>query len=715
LVTQATQGDALLLLQSLAKFSWSVDEQQTRLDALRHLRPDVWQAWLAPALQRIETGNLVEAQALLGEAVERFPFTARFHYELARIAAMQHRVADAREAVRRALQLAPAWDWAIRLYVELALTEAAELESALTLLDSPLSRSEQSAECQVLRGKVLWRMGHREEAVQAIEQALYRWPDRQEAWQLAFAWMRELGEGDRLRRLANQVATRHPHGVHGWVRLVDCAATLEEALSAAARATEIEPFNQLAYLARLNALLRFQQFDAVREAVRDAPWGERSPTVIRRYKARSWWLQEKHDEAISAMRELLTDEPNDFHVWQELADWLNTTPRTEEYVAAAREMVRLSPGAAIAHGHLGHALRKRGETALAIYSMRTAFDLDPNYAFAGLALVDLLMETEWQLAEPVLHVLRQKCPGPATAFRELRFAIAGEAGADIAQPLRDIVRATQPQVDVFHETVKLLDKGLPKTVLLDAIRDACKTGEACEPAIYFWLGKEFDISHPQLLDQLEPYLQADHHHGLKIQLIATAVKFKQFGVVPRLVARYGTVLRANARTWGQVSYGLVTGEFFQRAIEWLHDWRRDDAQWWALDNLAIAMRNVGMHSIAHEVSLASHAKDPGKPDAMVWLAIDAALSDELDAMHAYLDKTEGYELRPFYRSMRDAVMAYREALDNGRTATLNRAFAKAREPSKRQVTLAWLMVQIRRKWMRRAGGWRRLARYLLLR
>ncbi|WP_322014611.1 tetratricopeptide repeat protein [Paraburkholderia sp. J12] len=714
LSVQATQGAALLLFQPLAKFSWSVEELEARLDALRGRRPELWQAWLVPALHRIENGKLADAQAQLEEAVERFPFTARLHYELARIAAMQRRPHDAREAVRRALQLEPAWGWAIRLYVDLALADAAQLESALALLDSPLSRSAESADCHALRGKVLWKMARREEAVDTLERALERWPQHIETWQLASAWTRERGETDRVLRIATRVAELHPHDVTCWVRLADSETSLERASAALARASALEPLNQLVYVARLNALLRFRQFDAVLEAVREAPWGERSPTAIRRYAPRALWLQQKASEAIDDMYALLAEEPNDFSLWQELADWLNTTPRLDEYRSAAREMVRLAPGTAIAHGHLGEALRKRGDIELAIQSLRTAFDLDHNYAFAGFTLADLLLQGTWQEAQPVLRILRERFPGVAVALRELRYAVASDSAGGMPQPLREIVRAAPAAAGMFGEAAKVVPKGHGKRLLLDAIRDACADGEASEPAIAYWLEREFDLADTGLFDQLEPYLKADRDNRLKRVFIRTVTQKKRYGIVPMIVERYGTVMRVNPMDWGEVSYGLVTGDSFREAIDWMHDWRRDDAPWWALDNLAIAMRSVGMIDVAHEVSAASNSKEPGRPDAMVWLAIDAALGDDLVAMRRYLDSTQGMELRPFYRALRDVVVAYRGTVESGRTAELRRTFARVRFQSKTQKTLARLMVEVRRAWVHKATGLQRLWRRVSL-
>lgn len=714
LADQAATGNALLQFQSVAKSSLPHEKLLARLEALRMCRPELWQAWLAPALQQIDTGKLDDAGERLEAAVEHFPFTARLHYEIARIAAMQRRPLDARESVRRALQLEPAWEWAIRLFVELALQDATQLESALELLDSPLSRSSESAECHMLRSKVLWKLGQRDEAIAVIEQTLLRWPRRVEAWQLAFGWTRERNEAERVHRLALRVTEQHPHDPSGWIRLADSSATLDEAISAVNHALALEPFNQLAYVARLNALMRHHRFDDVREAVRNAPWGEHSPTSIRRYAARALWQQQKADEAFAALRELLTAEPNDFSLWQELSDWLDTTTRFDDHVAAAREMVRLAPGAAIAHGHLGQALRKRSEIEPAINSLRTAFELDHDYAFAGFALVDLLLQNHWQDARPVLAVLRSKFPGTAVALRELQYACAADDLAMMPAPLAEIVRAPESQAEVFRQTEKLLRKGEKRRVLLETIGDACKVGEASEAAISLWLNKEFDLWDSQLLDKLEPYLQVDHDDRLKIQLIESATKLKQSEFMPQFMWKYGATMRTNPRAWGEVSYGFVTLDRFKEAVDWLHDWQRDDSPWWALDNLAIAMRNLDMHDIAHEVSVASQVRNPSRPDATVWLAIDAALGDDFDSLRSWLARTEGVQLRPFYQSIRNVAAGYLKAVDSGRTSHLDSVFAKVRHQSRNQKTLGWAMRQLRRKWANRATGLRKLFRLVLL-
>jgi tetratricopeptide (TPR) repeat protein len=713
---QVVRGDALLMFQRLAKFSYAPEELESRLRALRDRRPELWQAWLGLALQYVDTGKLDEGRQSIDEAIERFSLTPRLHYERARIAAIQGRSADALDAVRRTLQLSPAWSLAIQLYVDLALSDPTQLESALALLDSPLSRSDESADCQVLRAKVLWQMNERERALATLEHALLQWPAHAQAWALQGAYANAQREAGRIRSLAQQVIERHPYNIESRIRLAETSASLADALSELNRAAQMEPLNQTLYVARLDVLLRHRQFDAALEAVGDAPWGEHTPTAVRRYGPRALWQSGKGAEAIAAMRALLERERADPSLWQELVDWLDATEQLDDYLAAASELVRLAPGLAIAHGHLGHAHRKKAEPELAIASLRTALQLDPHYAFAAFALTDLLLDTNWREAQPVLQALRARFPGPAAALREIRYAVAAGDLSTIEAPLAEIVRAPIEQSAIFDEAAKRLKKGDGKRLLLDAIRQAFEAGRAGEPAIFHWIDKEVDLANREETDKLQRYMDgaADAGDHFKIAMIRCAAQQRRGALAATIVDRHSAALRANLRGWGQASYALVACGQYATAVEWLHDWRRDDAPSWALDNLSLAMRELGMLEAAHEVTLASHAKMPTGPNALVFLAIDAALADDVEGMRNYMAQWPSAELRPVYRVSRDLVLAYRQAIDEGRTGPLRKAFALARAQAKTDKLLIAQMKGLRDRWAQRAAGLGRIWRLLSL-
>jgi tetratricopeptide (TPR) repeat protein len=713
---QVVRGDALLMFQHLAKFTYAPAELESRLRTLRDRRPELWQAWLGLGLQLVDTGKLDEGRRLIDEAVERFSLTPRLHYERARIAAIQERSADALDAVRRTLQLSPAWSVAIQLYVDLALNDSSQLESALALLDSPLSRSDESPDCQVLRAKVLWRMDERERALATVEEALLQWPRHAQAWALHHTYAHTQRQADRIRSVAQRVLERHPHNIESRIRLAETSASLADALSEFDRATQIEPMNQTLYLARLDALLRHRQFDAALKAVDDAPWGEHTPVAVRRYGPRALWQSGKRSEAIAGMRALLERESADPSLWQELVDWLDETNRQDDYLAAASELVRLAPGVAIAHGHLGNAHRKKAEPELAIQSLRTALQLDPHYAFAAFALTDLLLDTNWREAKPVLDALRARFPGAAAALREIRYAIAAADLSTIEAPLADIVRVPYEQSGMFDEVARRLKKGDGKRVLLEAIHKAFEEGRAGEPAISYWIDKEVDLASSEDTDRLQQYMdgESDPHDHFKIAMIRCAAQQKRGPLAEAIVRRHSAALRANLRGWGQVSYALVACGHYDAAVEWLHDWRRNDAPSWALDNLSLAMRELGMHEVAHEVTLASHAKMPTGPNALVFLAIDAALAGDVPAMRGFLAQWQPTDLRPVYRVSRDLVLAYQRAIDEGRTRPLIKAFAQARAQAKTDKLQVAQMKGLRDRWASRVSGPRRLWRLMIL-
>jgi len=711
---QVTQGNTMLAFQTLAKNTLSEMELEGELRALHEHRPELWQAWIALVLHLTGESRFIEARTLLLDAIDRFPMIPRLHYELARIATHERRFEDARDAIRHALQLSPAWDWALRLYVDVALAEPGQEEGALALLDSPLSRSDENPECYVLRARILWKLERRDQALDPLMQALRRWPAHQTAWDMLVQFAGKMGRNDLLSSCAAQLSELHPGNAMAWIHVADLSDDLGGALAAAERASKLEPLNQRAYIARLSALMRHRDFDVARKLVEATPWGNHTPIAIQRFGPHLSWQQGKRETAIAQMRALLEAEPNNFDLWKDLADWLGAQDDKQGYADAASELVRINPSSALAHGYAGHAQHKLARIELAMSSLRKAWDIDPNYTYAAFALVDLELEHARGNAETSLRLLRACFPGAASALRIVRHAVTSDNPSGLVEAFHDLVRVQAPDDNLFHAAASLLEKSRWKNLLREAVHDACLKDEASESTLSWWIDDEIDLADEAVFDKLQPYVDADRHNRLKIALIRCAARQKKGYCVDELVERYGAALRADPRAWGEVSYGYVTCNRNRKAVEWLNDWQRDDAPFWALDNLAVALRTLGMKTTAGDVSQASHRKQPDGPNALIWLAADAALADEREKLRQLLERARDKEINEYYNAMRKLLEAYLATIDSGRSKPLNDFFALKRYASKKHKPLRMLMRDLRRKWIAEATGWRRAVRWVAL-
>ncbi|MGZ8159076.1 MAG: YaiO family outer membrane beta-barrel protein [Methylobacter sp.] len=101
--------------------------------------------------------------------------------------------------------------------------------------------------------------------------------------------------------------------------------------------------------------------------------------------------QQKLPEAISAFREVLTDEPQNSQAWEQLAiveSWLN---HFDESITAWRKLLQITPHQASAHAGLARVLYWKGEHAEALREVDIALGLEPNNADVLVLKGDVLL------------------------------------------------------------------------------------------------------------------------------------------------------------------------------------------------------------------------------------------------------------------------------------------------------------------------------------
>ncbi|TWG83357.1 tetratricopeptide repeat protein [Cupriavidus gilardii J11] len=709
---QATQGDAVLTFQELAARSLLDDTLTAELTDLRDARPELWQTWAALGIQHADRQRLEEAAAIVEAAIERFPLTPRLHFEKARNALNRRCVDEAVAALRRTLQLSPAWDWPIRLFADLAMQYPGQLDAALALLDAPQSRTADSADCQVQRARVLWKMDRHADALAQLESTLQRWPSHAQAWAMLAQISSAAGEPARPGALARKLAESRPDNIDVWIRAAEHADTLEAALAALDRADAIDAREPRAYIARIDALGRFGQHGQALAATRRTPWGERTPLSIRRLEPRILWRRDGRDEALAVLRALLAEEPNDFALWQDFGDVCVAMEKFEDAGTAGREMARIDPTHAVGYAFIAHAARKLGRQQAAAEAYRAALARDPSYEFAAMGLADVLLDISTDEARAAIDGLRERFPGAATALRELRLALRGDNPSEAPAPLSVIVRANDNE-PVFHEAVKLLSRGVWRLALQQTVQAACAEGEASDAACRFWLQDAFDMARANLIDTLQPYLEADRHHRLKLAVIEAAGEARQVRHVFTLMKRYEVALRADVRCWSAISYVLATAQHYDAVVAWMHDWRRADAPFWTLDNLAVSLRHGDNRQLAHEVCVASYQMEPRGGCAAVWLAEDAAEAGDLDGLSAWLDRLADIEVQGYLRPHVDVLTGYLKSMRTGRVTLFRQAMKRVASLQSVRPPLHRLVGMLRRRWARAGqSGWAKAWRWL---
>ncbi len=713
LLRQVSHGDGLLAFQERARTVMEPQELLAVLQQAHAQRPDLWQAWLVLALQQARMGAAEQALALLGEATERFPLLPRLHVELANQLLLLGRREEARERARQALQINPAWPVAVRLYVDSVLDEGERLERAHEVLAPALRRMPRNAELRALHGWVLWRQEQQAEAEAEVRSALAADPGYAWAWDLLQHFGQRTGRPDLAAEVAETLVQQRPGDAGAWLRLARHAADPERALQAAERGLALEPRHQPLYELRLKLLLSLRRDAELEQAVDRSPWGEAPPLDIGMFKARLARAQGDMDRAVTLARQLLDRDPNHFGVWRELADWHDERNHTRAYLEAARQMVRIAPLAALAHGFLGHALLREDDREGAAEAFARAVTIDPSYGFAGLHLIDLdLQAGRLERAGETLQTLAAHDDSPYLALRRFRWAQRrGDGPLALAQAERIFDSADPAHHALAERVVQEIDEDTVPG-LLQVVEQRIAAGRCLQPAVEFWLARK-DRGLPGALHRaVRKLLPRDGGHALKQAYVEHLARHRRRGAFDRFVRAHRDALRSHDGCWGATGFAYLELGRHADAARWLADWaQRPGAPYWALDNLAVALRLLDQHAAARAVSERSLALAPSNDEARTWLAVDAGRADRLDELDQLLGQIDLGALRPYFRNLTVALQAYRDAVQARDSRRALSRFA-ALHASRDRVLQRLVSLLARRLVRRHTPAWARPWRWL---
>jgi tetratricopeptide (TPR) repeat protein len=453
LVSQTIFGDALLSYRDYASAALTAEELLASLQKALDARPDLWHAWSATVDQLLDMDRLDEALELARGATEKFPLLPVLWVDLSHVHRARGEWDAERVALEKALEISPAYGAAIRDLCA-AHERVGHYEQSKELLQAGLAREPLNAQYQAWLADTLWRMAstreERESAVEAMCAALQLDSFEEWAWDALREWTGELNCSQRAAQLAREFTQRRPGDARSWVTLARTLAEpddLEERLQALARAIELRPRYFEAYDLRAELLCEAERVDEALEACRpllnaDADDGASStqesiPSTLR---GRMAWIEAQRgamEKAIEMMNAVVADDPNFYWGWRQLAHWHDTGGRVDEYLKAAREMARIAPQSAGAHGIVGDALLQAGDRAGAKREFARALAAMPDYPFAGVSLFDLQLEdNELDDASATIETLLRNVDDDHTRARAIQLAVQRKDVASATSHLR---------------------------------------------------------------------------------------------------------------------------------------------------------------------------------------------------------------------------------------------------------------------------------------
>lgn len=654
LVRQVTFGDGWLAYQQQAQGLLGDEQLLQRLRQALEQRSDLWQTWVAVARQLVQCGQEEQAESLLMAARERFPLLPRMAYEWALLLRQRGELERCLETLEQSFVINALWGMSVRLYVDVLLELGGRLEQAEQVLRQVLRRTPDNGELRAYLAYVLGERSSFGEALEQAERVLRMEPDNAWAWGQLGRYSAQLGDQEYALRLARELVRLRTGDVDAWLALAEQEQDEEPREAALRQALQLNPRHRLANERLLELLLQAGRFEALRDLLARPCWDGVPPAELALFHARATQAEGDNALAQEQLQRLLDGQPNCFVAWRLLADWREVSEDFEGYMQAAREMVRLEPRNAMAQGYLGHALLLNGDREQALPCFESAARLDAGYLFAHANAYDLRFERgEHDQARLRLEAMLERFPQSSLWLRALRLAqVQGDDG--LRERALDALMTQPDAEDSWQEVLQLLDQRASDRALQARLSSHALAGRLHSAAARHWLELEAQSWRPGALWRaFERALPQDAQHSLK-QAMLNLLAERQSGrsLLPRVLRRCRAAVASDDRLWATASYAMLSHELCFMMRAWLPSWRERAVPVWGLDNLAVALRSLGRDAEAAEVSAASLDREPANRDAMLWLAVDAALRGDRQGLEEWLARSGDEPLRPFFQCLR---------------------------------------------------------------
>ena len=655
LVAQVIFGDGLLEFRTHASEAIPPEEVLALLREGLKERPDLWHAWSAVIRQLLDMKEFEEADKLAIEATGRFPLLPVLWLERASVCRARGESEAELEALETAYQINPNFGSAVRPLCEWYNRRGDYVQSK-ELLERAIARSPLDIPNHIQLAETLWKLEDRESAMDRIQHALQLDPGYEHAWYLLKEWTEQLGCAEKALETARELTRRRSGEVRSWrilARLLDAPEQLEERLEVLDRIVNLNPRYQEAYDLRAQSLAGAGRWAEAQQACSPPAWGDSPPARLR---ARAAWIESEKgdlDGAIDRMRQVVDENPFFFDAWSWLGEWYSRTERYAEYASTAEMMVRLRPRYETGYGCLGEARLQRGDCAGAMEAFRYAFELNPNYEFAGEYLFDLQMaENDIQGAADTISTLSRHTNNAFVAVREVQLAARrkerDEASDGLARACSMKCESSWP---VAASVTAMVDAGWRTDVrrILESLLDKENTHREVGNQ---WVKLCTERGNWQCVNRLpelvklgEIGLQATYAYIEAYINSNTASDFRRFVEANR------DWLQAHTFTWGSVGYGFVAAGDFRFSVKWHADWReRAEAAPWMLLNVVEGLRALNCDAEAADAGRAalSRMEEGFKQQHHIWLAFDDICTGDITSAKQHLESTGNVKLNADY-------------------------------------------------------------------
>ena len=559
-----------------------------------------------------------------------------------------------KEDLREALRIAPGYSYAASLLFDACLVddEIREARQALALLQEHLT----GPEVAVKQLQLAVRLRDQETALKAFKEICEGTGQSPYPLQLALQELKSAGWESQAFPLLRQ-AWQGGGPFHPWVPILWIESPEGQAADPADRLraldTLIKAYPKFApgHDAKAEQLALLGRYE---EALAACQPPEIKPLPVE-LQARAAWIEAQRlrwQEAITRMRQLVSEQPDFSPAWRYLSMWYNTTGRHREALEAAERLVRLEPKHPISYLLRGEARQRLGDARGARNDYQQAWNLDPTLEGAGVLLIPaLLAENEVEAAIRVHATLAEHHDTPWVRLRALQIA-CHQGNRELALTrFHTLARDPEVTLDILREAAQSFDQHQWNQTLTAELKEIVSDPASVPAAATLWVERLVDLGQTQRAIDAIPHLRVSHPSATRAALLALLTTLSQRGQpVQGLITRHADLLRADTEAWAIAGHALASTGQLAHAAAWLADWRsRPGLTPQMLTPLAWAYRLLDQDQRAADVCYAA-LQLPAPDDELVhfraWAALDAALARRSDEAAQLLARLESGFLPP---------------------------------------------------------------------
>lgn len=658
LVSQVLNGTGLTAFQEIAYDILEPEELLNSLQRAHRERPDLWQTWSTLIDQNRAMGRYEDALKIGEGMIREFPMTPRAFFDLSQIHRDLNDVDSEIKSLKRALDINPLWDVALRRLAD-AYEKNGEYSEATGQLQKavkidPLNPANHGTLADNLR-----KSGKLDEAFEALLQAIevdsqYGW-----AWNQIGEWAQQLGRQDEAIAAGEKLVATRPFDPNSWIHFANLYETLgehEKRLEILARAIEQCPKSSDVHDLHAYSLCIAGRYNEAIEACNPPAFEGNVPHFL---LGRAAWVEayrENTEKAIEMIKEPLEGHSDWLWGYERLHDWYLKLNRLEEATETAKHIIRLRPQSPYSHGNMAELYLEQDKTEEAIESLNRAFLIDPNYIYAGWHLIRLKIENEaFKDAEDLLENFEYHNPGES-APAEMRCLLLSSTGKqELPAAFGKLVRCEDVSEEALLRVEELMRESGHGKRVLSTYQDMMDSGKCQSPnSAARWAAYQVYDSIPKLestIEKLDP--NEDSLFAIWREAILELCNASRQSEAIGLIKRNQDVFTRDSNLWAIAGHAYRLAKRDKHAVKWMSDWQeRTDLRPWMMLNLTNALFMTKGIAAAGPVYKYSADQLPPDHDTFshhVGAAFYEAAESNFDEAERHLSEADSGVLNNYFR------------------------------------------------------------------